>query len=375
MTGVPGGYLDTASARPLHPAARQVLQRAYDEGWADPRALHSPGRRARMLLDNAREVLATLLGARVDEVSLRPSGTAAIHAGLLGVAEARSRVGRTVVHSAVEHSAVLHAAGWLEQRGGKTVSIPVGRTGRVDAADFAAAASEEGVAVGCLQQANHEVGTLQPVAEVAAGCARAGVPLLVDASQAAGHLDPPDGWSVLTASTRVWGGPPGLGVLAVRKGVRWREPGPADERGFADVPAALAAAAALRAVVAERAEVNPRLHALVARIRERVQATVPDVDVAGDAEERLPHLVTFSCLHVDGEALVTELDRRGFSVASGSACTASTLEPSHVLAAMGVLTHGNVRLSLGPETSEQDVERFLAELPEVVAQLRSRVGM
>jgi cysteine desulfurase len=375
MTGVPGGYLDTASARPLHPAARQVLQRAYDEGWADPRALHSPGRRARMLLDNAREVLATLLGARVDEVSLRPSGTAAIHAGLLGVAEARSRVGRTVVHSAVEHSAVLHAAGWLEQRGGKTVSIPVGRTGRVDAADFAAAASEEGVAVACLQQANHEVGTLQPVAEVAAGCARAGVPLLVDASQAAGHLDPPDGWSVLTASTRVWGGPPGLGVLAVRKGVRWREPGPADERGFADVPAALAAAAALRAVVAERAEVNPRLHALVARIRERVRATVPDVDVAGEAEERLPHLVTFSCLHVDGEALVTELDRRGFSVASGSACTASTLEPSHVLAAMGVLTHGNVRLSLGPETSQQDVERFLAELPGVVAQLRSRVGM
>ena len=105
-----GGYLDAASAQPLHPAAREMLLRAYDEGWADPRALHSPGRRARMLLDNAREVVATLLGARPDEVLFRTDGAAAMHAGVLGLTEARSRVGRTVVHSAVEHSAVLYAA-------------------------------------------------------------------------------------------------------------------------------------------------------------------------------------------------------------------------------------------------------------------------
>jgi cysteine desulfurase len=370
-----GGYLDAASAQPLHPAAREVLTGAYAEGWADPRALHSPGRRARMLLDNAREVVATLLGARPDEVLFRASGTDAIHAGLLGVAQARRRVGRVVVHSAVEHSAVLHAAHWLEQDGGTSVSVPVDATGRVDAGEFVKAATGDGVAVACLQQANHEVATLQPVAEVASGCREAGVPLLVDASQAAGCLDPPDGWSVLTASARTWGGPSGVGVLAVRKGVRWREPGPADERGHVDVPGALAAAAALRAVVAEREEVNARQHALVERIRARVAETVPDVDVVGDPERRVPHLVTFSCLHVDGEALVTELDRRGFSVASGSACTASTLEPSHVLAAMGALTHGNVRVSLTADTDEDEVERFLAVLPEVVAQLRGRFGM
>jgi cysteine desulfurase len=369
------GYLDAASAQPLHPAAREVLLGAYDEGWADPRALHSPGRRARMLLDNAREVVATLLGARPDEVSFRPSGTAAIHAGLLGAAQARSRAGRTVVHSAVEHSAVLHAARWLEERGGTTVSVPVDATGRVDPEAFAAAATAGGVAVACLQQANHEVATLQPVEEVTPGCREAGVPLLVDASQAAGRLDPPDGWSLLTASARTWGGPSGVGVLAVRKGVRWREPGPADERGFVDVPGALAAAAALQAVVAERDEVNAAQRRLVERIRSRVAETVPDVDVVGDPDRRVPHLVTFSCLHVEGEALVTELDRRGFAVASGSACTASTLEPSHVLAAMGALTHGNVRVSLAATTGEDEVERFLAELPEVVARLRARLGM
>jgi cysteine desulfurase len=141
------------------------------------------------------------------------------------------------------------------------------------------------------------------------------------------------------------------------------------------VPGALAAAAALRAVVAARESVNARQFALVERIRNQVAATVPDVDVVGADQERLPHLVTFSCLHVEGEALVTELDRRGFSVASGSACTASTLEPSHVLAAMGALTHGNVRVSLTASTRDDEVDRFLSELPDVVAKLREDLGM
>jgi cysteine desulfurase len=126
--------------------------------------------------------------------------------------------------------------------------------------------------------------------------------------------------------------------------------------------------------VAERDEVNARQFALVDRIREAV-AAIPDVEVVGDPAGRLPHLVTFSCLYVDGEALVTELDRRGFGVASGSACTASTLEPSHVLAAMGVLTHGNVRVSLTRDTTAADVERFLAVLPDVVRGIRAEVGL
>ncbi len=162
----------------------------------------------------------------------------------------------------------------------------------------------------------------------------------------------------------------------MRKGARWRAPFPTDDRvdprvaGFENVPAVLAAAAALQAVVAERDEVGARQRALVDRIRARVAASVPDVDVVGDPDDRLPHVVTFSCLYVEGEALVRELDRRGFGVSSGSACSASTLTPSHVLEAMGALTHGNIRVSLGRDTTEADVDAFLAVLPEVVAGLR-----
>jgi cysteine desulfurase len=247
----------------------------------------------------------------------------------------------------------------------------------VDAAEFAAAVSRPGVALACLMSANHEVGTVQPVAEVAAACAAAGVPLLVDAAQTVGRMPVPAGWSVLTASAHKWGGPAGVGVLAVRTGTRWVAPYPADERergrtpGPENVPAILAAAATLRAAEAERAAEAVRLSRLVDRIRERVPATVPDVEVVGDPVHRLPHLVTFSCLYADGEALLTALDRRGFAVSSGSSCTSSTLTPSHVLVAMGVLTHGNIRVSLHRGTTEADVDRFLAALPEVVAEVRA----
>jgi cysteine desulfurase len=206
------------------------------------------------------------------------------------------------------------------------------------------------------------------------------VPLFVDACASMGRLPLPDGWAAAAGSAHKWGGPAGVGVLLVRTGARWLNPFPGDDRvderasGFENVPAALAAAAALQAVVAERDEVNARQFALVDRIREAV-AAIPDVEVVGDPAGRLPHLVTFSCLYVDGEALVTELDRRGFGVASGSACTASTLEPSHVLAAMGVLTHGNVRVSLTRDTTAADVERFLAVLPDVVRGIRAEVGL
>lgn len=368
-------HLDASSAEPLHPRASETLLAALDSGWADPAALHAAGRRARLLLDNAREVVATLLEARPDEVTFWPSGAIATHAGVLGAAQARRRVGRTVVHSAVEHSAVLHAVSWLQDRGGTSVSVDVDRTGRIDLDTFTEAIGADDVALACLQAANHEVATLQPVDTVADACRHHDVPLLVDVSHAAGRTDLPRGWSVLTAAARSWGGPAGVGVLAVRKGVRWRDPMPPDERGYADVPAALAAAAALQAMAEEREEVATRQRALVARIRDRVAATVPDVEVVGDPEQRLPHLVTFSCLYVAGEALVSELDRRGFAVASGSACTASTLEPSHVLAAMGVTTHGNVRVSLTRDTTADEVERFLAVLPDVVAGLRAEVGL
>ena len=378
----PGGYLDAASTEPLHPAAREVLLEALDRGWADPARLYGDGRRARLLLDNAREVVAAVVGARPDEVSFTASGTQAVHLGVLGGLAGRSRAGRHLVVSAVEHSCVLQTARLHERSGGTVTTVPVDRMGGVDPQTYGEVLSRRtDTALSCLQAANHEVGTMQPVEEVATACAAAGVPLLVDAAQVVGRVAVPAGWSLLAASAHKWGGPAGVGVLAVRRSVRWRSPLPEDERGggrvpgFEDVPGALAAAAALRARVEESTELADRQSRLVERIRARVPELVPDVEVVGDPDRRLPHLVTFSCLYVDGEALVTELDRVGFAVSSGSSCTASTLEPSHVLAAMGVLTHGNVRVSLIRDTSEDDVERFLGVLPGVVARIRSLSGV
>ncbi|HET7689506.1 MAG TPA: aminotransferase class V-fold PLP-dependent enzyme [Nocardioidaceae bacterium] len=353
-------YLDAVSTEPLHPAAREVLLSALDQGYADPLRLHGPGRNARLLLDNAREVTAECLGVRPDEVTFTSSGTAAVHAGLLGLALGAARTSRHLVHSAVEHSAVLHAARWwVSVHGGTTEAVPVDRLGRISALP-------QDAGVIAVQHGNPEVGTLQDVDP-------GGTPWFMDACATAGRIDLPQGWSAAAASAHKWGGPAGVGVLLVKKGARWRAPFPTDDRtdprvaGFENVPAILAAAAALQALRAE--DISATQHALTERIREAAGA-IEDVDVVGDPDRRLPHVASFSALYVEGEALVMELDRLGFGVASGSACTASALEPSHVLAAMGALTHGNIRVSLTRTATSEDVDALLAVLPEVIGRLR-----
>jgi cysteine desulfurase len=371
------GYLDSASSEPLHPAAREAMVAALDKGWADPRRLHGAARNARLLLDNAREVVAECLELRRDEVSFTSSGTDAVHRGLLGLVPRPGARSTTILVSAVEHSSVLHAQRWSAEHGGDAMVAATDRLGRPVSGAWSLAREEE-VGVAALQSANHEVGTVQHVAEAAAELG--GIPLFVDACASMGRLALPDGWAAAAGSAHKWGGPAGVGLLLVRKGVRWTNPFPADDRvderatGFENVPAALGAAAALQAVVAERDEVNARQFALVDRVRAKVQQ-IPDVEVVGDPVDRLPHVVTFSFLYVDGEAIVDALNRRGLAVASGSACTSSTLEPSHVLSAMGVLTHGNVRVSLTRDTTEAEVDQLLAVLPEAVAQIRAEVGL
>jgi len=359
-----GAYLDAATAVPLHPVARQALHAALDDGWADPGKLYAQARRARQLLDAARSSLADSLLVRPDEVFFTASGTAAVRLAVRGGLAGRRRAGASLVHSAVEHSSVLHAAEEHVATGGRAVSVPVDRSGRVDEEAWRAAVIAPDVALAALISASHEVGTVQP--QVEAGP----VPVLVDAAQSVPWGPVPGGWSLLAASARKWGGPPGVGVLVVRKGVRF--PAVPEDAG---VPAIVAAAASLRAVHESAAAEDARLRALVDLIRARVPETVPDVEVLGDPEHRLPNVVTFSCLYVDGEALLHELDRRGFAVSSGSSCTSSTLTPSHVLEAMGVLSHGNVRISLHAGTLDSDVDRLLAELPSVVSSLRAQAGV
>jgi len=376
-------YFDAASGEPISAVAKAVLLEALDAGWADPARLHREGRRAGLLLERAREQVAAVLGCRADEVAFASSGTHAVHLGVLGAVLGRQTATRGpghVVVSAVEHSSVLNAAAQAESSGSPVSIVGVEPDGRVDMAAFGAAVKEPRTVLACLQTANHEVGTLQPVTEIAELCAEAGVPLAVDAAASAGRMVLPDGWSLLMASSHKWGGPPGVGVLAIRKAVRWKPPLPADSReghripGFPNLPAIVAAAAALDAAQAQMAETDAALRALTGQIRDRLPDLVSDCVVHGDPVHRLPHVLTFSVLYLDGETLVIELDRAGFSVSSGSACASDTQQPSHVLAAMGALTHGNVRVSLPAGATPGSVDEFLAVLPDIVGRLRGTVG-
>jgi cysteine desulfurase len=367
-------YLDAATVAPPHPAGREALLAALDEGWADPRRLHREGRQARLLLEGAREALAALVGARTEEMVFTGSHTEAVHAAVLGTLKARYRAGNRVLMSTVEHSSVLQAA----RHAGEAVLVGVDRLGRVDGDRFAEQLRSPGVSLGCLQSANGEVGTLQPVELMAEAARSAGVPLLVDAAASIGQSSAPPAWDLLTADSRSWGAPPGLCLLAIRAGTRWTSPAPAGDGterlpGTPSIPAALAAAVTLQAVTTQREQQDVHRRALTARIR-AAAALVPDTEVVGDPDGRLPHVVTFSCLYVDGEAIVDELDRAGFAVGSGSACTASTLEPSHVLAAMGVLTHGNIRVGLPAGVAAAEVESFCAVLPGAVQRVRALLG-
>jgi cysteine desulfurase len=412
-------HFDAASAEPPHPAARAALLAAFDEGWADPGRLYRAGRQARMLLDQSRAAVAEVLGCRAREVFFTPSGTAAIHYGVAGVLAGRRRTGQRLVVSAVEHSAVLHAAelhvatvgsggggssgavqpgegpgtgGGSSSSGGSGSTEPtiaevlaasgvvsvvgVDPFGRVDPEVFAREVRVPGTALACLQAANHEVGTVQPLAPVFEAAVGAGVPLLVDAAQVVGRLPVPREWSVLCASSHKWGGPAGVGILAVRKGMRFAPAWAVDEHedgrvpGAVNLPGIVAAAAALLAREQEREAEAVRLRALTERLRAVLPTVADDIEVFGDPVDRLPNLVAFSCPAVNAEALVLDLDEAGFEVSSGSACTSDTVTPSHVLVAMGAADRGNVRVSLPFGTAEEDVDRFLAVLPRVVEKLR-----
>lgn len=366
-------YFDAASGLPLRPEGRRALDAALDHGWADPERLHRDGRVARQLLDAARSSVASSIGALPQEVSFTSSGTAAVQAGVLGVARGRRKVGSGVVTSAVEHSAVLRAAEWVTD-GEQPTLVPVDSEGQVEVKAFRRAVRGDGVAVACLQHVNHEVGTVQPLMEVHTVTAAAGVPLVVDACSSLGSLPAPTHWDVLAGSAHKWGGPAGVGVLAIRSAVRWRSPGPTDATGrgtgFPDVPAIVAAASALEAAVAELGRTQTQRSRLLTVLRERVPLVAPDVSVVGPGGGHAPHIVCFTVLYADGEVLVTELDRAGFAVSSGSACTSDTRQPSHVLAAMGAVTHGNVRVSLPPDVTEADIAEFLRALPAAISLAR-----
>lgn len=359
---------------------------AWEAGWADPRRLHAEGRQARRLLDDARAVLAEGLGIAPESLSFAPSGPAALRTGLEGLAYAARRTGSRLVASAVEHSTILlagrHAAAAASdpQQFGQ---VAVDLQGRLDLDRWAAALALPGSAVAALQSANGEVGTRQPLRAAHEQCRRHGIPLLVDATAGLGRDATPTDYDVLVGDARSFAGPAGVGLLVVPPRTRWRRPGPPTELegGRIDVepvlPLVLGAAEAWAQSAAAQADDAATARALIDRLRVAA-AQIIDTEVVGDPADRLPHVLTCSFLLADGETLVTELDRQGIGVASGSACTSSTLEPSHVLAAMGALTHGNIRITLPMESvsphRDADVAALIAALPAAVAVVRGQVA-
>lgn len=350
-------------------ATHAAWRTAADRAWADPGQLHHAARQAGVLLDAARASLAHTLQVAPEDVHLAGSGTAALQAAIDGVLRAHAP-GRLVI-SAVESLAVFDLADRYEAVGGTVSVLPVDRLGRVELSALAELLGAGDVVAVCLQAANPEVGTRQPISQAHGLTQGAGVPLIVDATGVIGHDPVPRTWDLLTADARDWAGPAGVGVLAVRPGTQWLAPY-GSSRGWlgslADVPAAVAAATALEIAAAETPAQSTHHRELIDRIRASLRDA--DIDIAGDETDRLPHVLTFSALFVAGDALVTELDRRGFAVASGSACVVDSDRASHVLAAMGALTGGNVRITLPYNCTNETVDGFLRAWPEALAAVR-----
>lgn len=361
MPSPPPGLLDAAGGQPLHPAAREAWLAAISDGWADPARLHHAGRRAGLLLDAARASIAASLEVRPDEVHFSSSSSQAAKALVDGSLLVRPGA---VAASAIESQAVLDAIASHPHR-----ILPVDNAGHVDLAPLQRATD---VALLAVQIGNVEVGTMQALDDLVA--AAPGVPLLADASQAVGRISLPTAWTMTFASARDWAGPAGVAIAVAKRAHRWALP-TASERGwlggFPDIPGAVAAATALEHVLADAQAERDRAFDLINRLREQL-AAIPDLDLPGDPQRRLPHVLTASALYVDGEALVLDLDRRGFAVASGSACVADGERPSHVLAAMGAFTGGNVRITLPFGCTESTVDEFAGAFAEAVSELRGR---
>ena len=366
-------FLDAGGSAPLSPRVSDALRSGFADGWADPARLVTESRKARGVVDGSREAIADILGVAAEQVHFTPSIHFAFERAITSIARARRAQSR-IVMSSLERDALVNAAAFALPHGMETIAVDP--HGHLDIEAFAAAVATDGVALAAIQHANQEIGTVQRLAPIARAAAEAGVPLLVDASSTLGHRDAPQEWDALVAHPADWGGPAGIGVLALKPGTRWLPAWPEGDDwapGGISVPLALASAVALQEREQERREVSGRMGALIERIRATVRG-FSGVDVLGDPYERVPHIVTFSCLYTDGESLLAELDREGFAVGSGSACASGTLEPSRVLASIGALTHGNVRVALHPGVTSDDVDRFLTVLPQVIDRVRARLG-
>lgn len=374
-------YLDHAATTPLRPEVLEAMLPYLTQHHGNPSSIHGSGRRARQGLDEAREQIAQLMGAKPREIVFTSGGTEADNLALKGVAWASSARGRHIITSSVEHKAVMNACAVLERQGFQISYLPVDRYGRVDPADIKAAITEHTTLVS-VQAANNEVGTLQPLHEIGAICRERKIPFHTDAVQFAAFASPePDAWqaSLISLSAHKMGGPKGTGALYVRQGTAMLPQlhGGAQERqrraGTENVAAAVGFAAAMSLAYAASSD--------VAALRDRLidgLGALPGTTLTGHPTERLPNSASVVIEGVEGGDLVAALDLEGVETSTGSACTTGSVEPSHVLLAMGIqpeLAHGSLRLTLGEATTTADVDRTLEAVERCVSRLRAASGL
>jgi len=376
-------YLDHAATTAVRPEVVEAMLPYFTERYGNASSIYSLGREAGQAIDEARLKVADILGARPEEVIFTSGGSESDNLAIRGVLWASHDKGNHVITSSVEHHAVGHTCEQLEKLFGVEVTyLPVDRYGMVDPADVARSITDRTVLIS-IMYANNEVGTIQPIDEIGRIARDRGVPFHTDAVQAGGTLDlGVDGLNVdlLSLSAHKFYGPKGVGVLYVRRGTPLVpiQVGGGHEgnrrAGTENVPYIVGLAEALRLAYQEKERNNQEIEQLRDRLVEGVLSSIWDCELTGHPTQRLPNNVSFVFKYVEGEAILLNLDLLGIAASSGSACSTGSMEASHVLAAMGIppeVAHGSLRLTLGIDNREEDIDYVLEALPGVVAKLRA----
>ena len=374
-------YADNAATTRISEAALRTMTAVSREAWGNPSSLYTFGQRAKEVLEQARQDVAAAIGAQPREILFTSGGSEADNQAIRSAAEAGRQKGKThIISTAFEHHAVLHTLKKLEKEGFQVTLLDVHEDGLVRPGELETAIREDTCLV-TVMYANNEIGTVQPIRELGAICRRHGVPFHTDAVQAVGHLPidvNEDNIDLLSASAHKFHGPKGVGFLYARKGVRLYNliEGGAQEKGkragTENLPGIAAMATALGEAVGSMAADAQRLTALRDRLIEGLSA-IPHSALNGDALRRLPGNVNFCFEGIEGESLLLLLDDKGICASSGSACTSGSLDPSHVLLAIGRVhdvAHGSLRLTLGGDATPEQVEEIIAAVTDVVAKLR-----
>ena len=376
-------YMDHAATTPVEPRVVEAMLPYFTEGYGNASSVYRLGQEARKAIDEARADVAQILNCTPREIIFTSCGSESDNLAIRGIAFLNRDKGTHIITSSVEHHAVGHTCEQLEKHFGfQATYLPVDQYGRVDPADVKKAITEKTILI-TIMYANNEVGTIEPIAEIGEIARAHKIPFHTDAVQAGGALDldvEALNVDLLSLSAHKFYGPKGAGVLYLRRGVRLlpTQTGGSHElnrrAGTENVAGIVGLATALKLAQEHREENNRKLIALRDRLIEGILSSIPDTQLTGHPKERLPNSASFTINYVEGEGMLLGLDMMGIAASSGSACTSASLEPSHVLLAMGIppeVAHGSLRLTLGHENSEEDVDYLLEVLPGIVERLRS----